>query len=517
MRSLRCLVILGGLVSPGLSLASEMIVLPQEIKLTGAEARQTLLAESVEGTLVTGPLPETTYVSSNEAVAKVINGQVVPVGNGTAVITAQAKGLSATSRVVVQEFDIPHRWSFRNHVQSVLSKTGCNSGACHGAAAGKNGFRLSLRGYDPESDFFAITRQSRGRRVVADDPGRSLVLTKPTGAIPHKGGVRFAEDSLEYRVLAEWIAQGQVEPKADDPRITRLEILPESSQLLAGVEQQMIVQAHFANGRVEDVTRWAKFTSTNHTVCTVDDRGLVNVSGSGEGAVVAWYLAQNATATVTVPYVQSVPAEAFTHANRANFIDELVLEKLAALNIPPSPRSSDSEFLRRVYLDTIGMLPTIDEAKAFLEDPDADKRQKLIENLLTRPEFVDYWAYQWSDLLLLTGSRLRPQAIKSYYQWIRERVADNAPWDEFARGVILARGSTFQNGAANFYALHQDPQDMVETTSMAFLGMSIQCAHGHTVTTVLSLAISFLEVGCNGCITSHDYILACTGLRQVES
>ena len=460
--------------------ADTLIVLPREIKLTGPEARQMLLVETSDGTLATGPVKDgVTFLSDNEGVAKVVEGRVVPTGDGTAIITASARGQMARASVTVEKFAAAHSWSFRNHVQSVLSKTGCNSGACHGAAAGKNGFKLSLRGYDPEADFFAITRQSRGRRVVADDPGRSLILTKPTGAIPHKGGVRFAENSFEYRVIAEWLAQGQTEPTAGDARIKRLEILPESARLLPGIEQQMIVRAHFTDGHSEDVTPWAKYTATNHTVCMVDDSGRIKVLGSGEGAVVAWYLAQNATATVTVPYTLPVAADVFTQARRANFIDDLVLDKLAALNIPPSPKSGDSEFLRRVYLDTIGLLPTVEEARAFLDDTDPDKRQKLIEQLLARPEFVDYWAYQWSDVLLLTGNRLRPQAIKTYYQWIRERVANNVPWDEFARGVILAKGSTFENGAANFYALHQDPQDMVETTSMAFLGMSIQCAHCH--------------------------------------
>lgn len=460
--------------------ADSIVVLPREVRLTGPEARQTLIVETADGPLVTGPVRDgVVFASDNDAVAKVVDGQVVPVGNGSAKITITARGQTVTANVHVENIDVPHQWTFRNHVQSVLSKSGCNGGACHGAAAGKNGFKLSLRGYDPEADFFAITRQSRGRRIVTDDPGRSLILTKPTGAIPHKGGVRFAEDSLEYRVIADWLAQGQTGPAPDDARISRLEILPEAARLLAGVEQPMIVRAHFTDGHTEDVTRWAKYTSTNHTVCTVDDYGLVKVVGSGEGAVVAWYLAQNTTATVTVPCRQPVTPETFTQATRANFIDDLVLEKLAALNIPPSPQSDDSEFLRRVFLDTIGLLPTVEEAKAFLEDADPDKRTKLIEQLLSRPEFVDYWAYQWSDLLLLTGNRLRPQAIKSYYQWIRERVANNVPWDDFARGVLLAKGSTFENGAANFYALHQDPQDMVETTSMAFLGMSIQCAHCH--------------------------------------
>ncbi|MBC8114401.1 MAG: S-layer protein, partial [Candidatus Saccharimonas sp.] len=298
--------------------ADSLIVLPREVKLTGPEARQSLLVEMADGPLVTGPVRDgLSFVSEDERVVKVIHGRVVPMGNGSTTIKVSANGQTAATKVVVEKFDVAHQWSFRNHVQSVLSKTGCNGGACHGAVAGKNGFKLSLRGYDPEGDFFAITRQSRGRRVVPHDPGRSLVLTKPTGAIPHKGGLRFGEDSIEYRVVSEWIAQGQVAPAADDARIKRLEILPEASRLKAGVEQPMIVRAHFSDGRVEDVTRWAKYTSTNHTVCSVDDQGLVKVLGSGEGAIVAWYLAQNTTATVTVPYQQPVAPETFASAKRA--------------------------------------------------------------------------------------------------------------------------------------------------------------------------------------------------------
>jgi hypothetical protein len=454
-------------------------VLPANVHLTGPESRQTLIVESTESGYATGQVGDAKFSSDNENVAKIIDSVIIPTGNGVATITVTRGGRTASTRVTVDKFDIAQQWTFRNHVQSVLSKTGCNSGACHGATAGKNGFKLSLRGYDPEADFFSITRQARGRRLVPDDPGRSLILTKPTGMIPHKGGVRFAEDSHEFHVIAAWLAQGQQGPAANDAKISHLRILPENARLVPGTEQQLIVQAQFTDGHTEDVTRWAKYASTNHTVCQVNEIGATKVTGSGEGAVVAWYLAQNATATITVPYIQQVRAEAFTEAPRANFIDEFVLEKLIALNIPPSARSDDSEFVRRVYLDTIGTLPTIDEARAFLEDTDPEKRLKLIEQLLARPEFVDYWAYQWSDLLLLTGNRLRPQAVKTYDQWIRERVANNVPWDEFARGVMLAKGSTFDNGAANFYALHQDPQDMVETTSMAFLGMSIQCAHCH--------------------------------------
>ncbi|MCX7422055.1 MAG: DUF1553 domain-containing protein [Planctomycetia bacterium] len=460
--------------------ADGLSVLPAELVLTGPEARHRLIVESVHDGRLTGQVVEgVVFESSSDKVAKIENGIVIPVGNGEASITAKVGGTSAVTKIIVKDVDQPHVWSFRNHVQSVLSKTGCNMGACHGAAAGKAGFKLSLRGYDPDSDFRILTRQARGRRVVPADPGRSLILTKPSGAIPHKGGIRFDVDSLEHRVIAEWIAAGQPAPSEADARITRMEILPTASQQKKGSSQQLIVRAHFTDGRAEDVTRWCKFTSANATVASVDDQGLVKIIGFGEGAISAWYLSQNVIATVTSPYETPVDPVMFANAERSNFIDDHVLAKLKSLNIPPSPRSSDSEFIRRAYLDTIGVLPTVDEVRNFLTDITPDKRARLAETLLSRPEFVDYWSYKWSDLFLLSGERLRPQALKAFSEWIRKNVGDNTPWDQFAREIVIARGSTFDNGAANFYSLHQDPLDMAETTSMAFLGMSIQCAKCH--------------------------------------
>lgn len=462
------------------TMAAEFVVFPEAVKLTGREARQRVLVQRVTPQGIGGELRNgVKATSANEQVAKIVDGVVTPTGNGSTTITVQVDATTQAIPVVVEHFDEAHQWNYRNQVQSVLSKTGCNMGACHGAAAGKNGFRLSLRGYDPEGDFLTLTRQARGRRIVPHDPGRSLFLTKPTGVIPHQGGVRFREDSLEYRVLAEWIAQGHPGPKADDPRITRLEILPASVRLSPGDQQPLVVRAHFSDGHVDDVTRWAKYTSTNATACSVDDLGRVTVTGSGEASIVAWYLAQNVAASVTVPYAQAVQPEAYTSTAPANEIDRLVIEKLRALNMPPSPICTDGEFLRRATLDTIGVLPTAAEAAAFLADTDPLKRTKLVDQLLTRAEFVDYWTYQWSDLLLVSGSRLRPAAIDSFSGWIRQRVAANMPWDQFVREIILAKGSTVENGAANFYALHQDPLDMAETTSMAFLGMAINCARCH--------------------------------------
>lgn len=369
--------------------------------------------------------------------------------------------------------------SFRNHVQPILARMGCSSGACHGAAAGQNGFRLSLRGYDDEGDYLALTRHALGRRIVPSDPARSLMLLKPTGAVPHKGGKKFDTDSLEYRILSEWIAAGAPGPKKDDPRIERLEVLPRQVVLKPGATHQFQTRAYFNDGHIEEVTRWTKFTAANASVATVDENGKVQVVGHGEGAVTAWYLSRIDIATVTVPFTNEVSSETFAQAPRANFIDELVLEKLQSLNLPPSPRCSDEEFIRRAFLDTAGILPTAEEARAFLADDSKDKRKHLVEALLKRPEFVDYWTYKWSDLLLVQSRALKPAAMWSYYNWIRNGVAANKPWDKMVRELVTVQGSTLENGAANFYVLHDDPRLLAETTTQAFMGMSVNCAKCH--------------------------------------
>jgi hypothetical protein len=464
----------------GARAADGIAILPDDITLTGPHARQALLVERVEGGQYVGEAGGAQeWTVSDPSVAKVEEGTIIPLKNGATEITLKSGDKTASAKVQVVKFDEPSPVSFRNHVQSVLAKTGCNSGACHGALAGKNGFKLSLRGYDADADYFMITRQAGGRRIVPDDPARSLLVTKPTAAIPHKGGVRFDVGSTEYHTLVRWIAEGAQPPRSDDPNLTRLEMLPEKLVLKPGMKHRLLVRAHFSDGHVEDVTRWVKFTSSSEAVAQVDQTGRLNVMGEGEGFIGGWYLSQNAVATITVPYQRPVDAKLFADAPRRNFIDELVLEQLQRLNLPPSPPASDEEFLRRVYIDTIGTLPTEDEARAFFADAATDKRDKLIDALLERPEFVDYWAYKWSDLLLVTTDKLKPTAMWAYYRWIRQQVAENTPWNEFVRRVITAKGGTLENGAANFFVLHADAPDLAETTSQAFLGMSIGCAKCH--------------------------------------
>lgn len=368
---------------------------------------------------------------------------------------------------------------FRNQVQPVLARFGCSSGACHGAAAGQGGFRLSLRGYDDEGDYTTITRSAQGRRVTLEDPARSLLLLKATKMVPHKGGERFTPDSPEYQLLAQWVAEGCPGPKQDDPRIERIEVSPAHAVLKPNESQAMTVTAFFSDGHKEDVTRWTKYTAGNTAVANVDDYGVVKVAGHGEGTITAWYLSRLAIATVTSPYEQPVNPEAFAAFNPRNFIDERVLEKLRELNLPPSARATDAEFIRRAFLDTTGVLPKAEETRAFLADARPDKRDRLIESLLQRPEFVDYWAYKWSDLFLVNSDTLPVQPMWSYYQWIRRQVELNTPWDEWVRELLTATGSTLENGAGNFFTLHDEPTKLAETVSVAFLGMSIACAKCH--------------------------------------
>lgn len=459
--------------------AETATVFPAEFTLTGPQSLQQMAVARQSAGRIRGPLAVEKWTSSDPKVVRVEDGVALPVGDGSAELTARTPLGEVKARVHVKQMQEPFTWSFRNHVQSVLTKAACNSGACHGAQAGKAGFRLSLRGFDPEGDFAAITRHARGRRIVPSDPGRSLLLTKPTGAVAHGGGVRLDVGSRSYNVIASWIAAGTPAPEKNDARLDHLEVFPPQAVLKPGDSQQLVVVAHFTDGHTEDVTRWAKFTSANLTVAEVAEDGQVRVVGQGEGAITVWYLSQVALASVTVPFENQVDPAVFAKAPRNNLIDEFVLAKLQDLNIPPSPPASDGEFLRRAMLDTIGRLPTADEARAFLASKDADKRNKLIDSLFQRSELVDYWTYKWSDVMLVSSEKLKPAAMWAYSRWVRDNVAANTPWDEMVRQLVTAKGSTLENGATNFFVLHDDPLDLAETTSQAFLGLSIGCAKCH--------------------------------------
>ena len=370
--------------------------------------------------------------------------------------------------------------SFRHDVLPVLSKAGCNSGGCHGALAGKNGFRLSLNAYDPKTDHYNITREMRGRRVEFNDPARSLFLIKPTAALRHKGGKVLHEDSKDYQLLLKWIQQGAPPPTDQDAKLTRLELTPTNTQVKKGDKRQLKVTAHFSDGTKRDVTPWAKFDSTDASVAIVDEKtGMTEVIGFGQGAITAWYSGRIAMARLTSPWPNKIPAEVYSKSDQTNLIDKHVIAQLRQLNLKPSPTCTDSEFIRRIYLDVIGVLPTPKETRIFLANKSKDKRAKLVDQLLTKPEFVDYWTYRWADMFLISGKKLRPNALKAYYQWLRGEITKNTPWDQLVRQVVTARGDSIENGATNFYAIHQEPETMAENVSQAFMSLSINCAKCH--------------------------------------
>ena len=455
------------------------MILPEMIDLRGREAIQHVLVQRSEEGVFVGEETSAVLTSDKPGTVEVIDGVLYARGNGTATITAKAGDRTATRQVEVSGFDAPFEWSFSGHVMPVLTRQGCNMGACHGAVAGKGGFRLSLRAYDPPADFYHITREARGRRVEMSDPAKSLILTKPTMAVPHKGGKRLDPRTREYRILAEWIAKGSAPPSEKDAAIERIEVYPSLSLLKKGARQRLIVTAFYDDGSSLDVTDWAKFASADESIAMVDEKGSAEIIGYGEGALTALFSSKVAIARVRSPFPNVIPAAVFTTAPRANFIDELVLAQLEQLNLQPSGRSADHDFIRRAYLDTIGVLPKVAETRAFLADTSPDKRKVLIDALLKREEFVDYWSYRWSDIFLVNGQLLRPDAVKAYYDWVRAGVSKNLPWDEMAREVITAKGISTENGATNFYAVHQDPETVAENVSQAFLSLSIGCAKCH--------------------------------------
>ncbi len=366
---------------------------------------------------------------------------------------------------------------FDVEVMAVLSKAGCNMGACHGNANGKGGMKISLRGEDPAGDYEVLTRQFGGRRIDSQHPQQSLLLLKGTGQVPHQGGVRFSTDSQEYEILRAWLSGGVSKTIADSETLTSLEVTPRK---LVAFEPQETVQlsvvAKFGEERTLDVSHLAVYETSNFNA-TVDPQGLVTRVKYGETTVLIRFLSQQSA--VPLAFVPDRPDFAWSAPEANNFIDEQVFAKLESLRINPSPLADDATFLRRAYLDCIGSLPTAEEAKAFVAESSPNKRALLIDRLLERPEFADFWALKWSDLLRNEEKVLDPRGVDAFHTWIRNAIAEGMPLDRFARELIASRGSTYLFPAANFYRANRDPLTRSETAARLFLGVRLQCARCH--------------------------------------
>lgn len=367
--------------------------------------------------------------------------------------------------------------SFRNEVMAVFSRAGCNAGTCHGNKNGKGAFKLSLRGEDPVQDWTTLTHDLLARRVNGIEPDESLLLLKPTTAIAHEGGLRFRRDSTEYKIVRDWIAGGLQNDIDSAPVLERIEVTPTDVVLLEPQnEMQLSVRAFFADGVERDVTGLAVFeTAGSAARVTVD--GVVTGNAPGEATILVRYLDQQAP--VRLAFVPARPGFTWTKPAPRNYVDEYVFAKLRRLRMNPSDPCSDTVFLRRAYLDLLGLLPTPEEARIFLADSRRDKRSLLIGELMQRSEFADFWALKWADLLRNEAHSLDQKGVHNFHHWIRRSISENKPVNEFVRELITARGSTYANPAANYYRPNRDAATRGKAAAQVFLGVRLQCAECH--------------------------------------
>jgi len=405
---------------------------------------------------------------------------------------------------------------FLNDVVPLLTRLHCNSGGCHGKATGQNGFKLSLLGFEPDFDYAALVSEARGRRLFPADPNQSLLLTKATGVVPHGGGRRLDTDSDDYRMLRDWIAAGAPAPRPDDPRLVRLELEPKRGELQRNSQRQLRVTAHFSDGTNRDVTRQSVYVSNVPEVADVDDSGLITTQPRvGLFAVMVRFGDQLGAYYGAVPRGDTAPTNAVKGPAEMSKIDHHLLAGWNRLGIAPSPPADDAAFIRRASLDICGTLPTADEVTSYLNDTQADKRKRLVDRLLNRPEYATYFALKWADILQNRGrgystSKQRP-GTTLFSAWIRDSIATNKPYDQFAAEILTASGSQQQNPPAIWYRSVRTQQDYVESVAQAFLGVRIQCAQCHhhpaefwSQADYYGLAAVFSRVGRKGGFTDAE-------------
>jgi len=370
--------------------------------------------------------------------------------------------------------------TFEADIQPLLTRLGCNSGPCHGKSRGQNGFALSLLAFDQDFDYGAIVHEARGRRIFPSAPDQSLLLQKAAGKVPHGGGKRMDAASPHYELIRTWIQNGAPRTPADAPTIVKVVVEPSTKQLAAGESIQLKAIAHYTDGRLRDVTSGCAFQTNDRTVATVSEDGLLKAGAlSGETAVMARYLSHIAVCNVTIPLPGEVPDEVYAKLPRNNEIDDLVWKKLQTLGMLPSEPVDDSKFVRRAFLRIIGRLPTPEETREFLADSAADKRPRLIDRLLERPEYGDFWANKWADLLRPNPYRAGIKAVWNMDAFLRESFRSNKPYDQFVRELVTAQGSTWKNGATVMYRDRPSPVEIGSSVSQLFLGVRLECAKCH--------------------------------------
>lgn len=463
--------------APGPSLQ----IAPAAITLTRQAGSQRLLVSVVQADGVRRDVTPQARISVQPAgVVQVEKGVITPLRSGKATLTVVQGTLRATVPVEARLPAQPQPVSFLDDVEPILTRNGCNQGSCHGAQSGKNGFKLSLLGYDPDLDHENLLRQGGGRRIQRSNPAASLLITKALGIVPHQGGARFQPESSETRTLLRWIAEGAPGPVATEPAVEQIEITPAEAVLPPNAGQQLVVTARYADGSARDVTAFSRFVSNQDPVATVDSSGHVRMQRTGEAVVRASFRGQVAIARLAVPFGEALPTGANDPwAKTVNALDRAIFPKLRRLRIVPAAECTDAEFLRRAYLDLTGVIPSPEETRKFLESGEPEKRLRLVDRLIGSPEFVDAWTYRLGDWLRNSRRNLGAKGNRQFHAWLREQIVSNRPWDQMVRDMLTSRGSLWDSGPANFYGTASGPNEWAEITSQEFLGVRIGCAKCH--------------------------------------
>ncbi len=466
-------------IAPLVGQPTALVVQPKAITLVGPRALQQVV---VTGKYADGTLRDLTpfcelAVEAGD-VAGVKDGLVIPKKNGTTNLVVKAGGQTIKVPAVVKEFDKPAPVSFKNEFIAAINVGGCNAGACHGTPSGKGGFRLSLRGYDTPADYLTLTREAFNRRTDRADPDASLILLKALGKVPHEGGMRFRPEAVPVGVIRTWLTEGLRDDAATVAAPQGATILPGSRLLKAPARfQQVSVMAKFPDGSTRDVTRLTVFTSSDAAVADVNVNGLVEFRQAGEVAILCRYL--EIMETVRLTYLEPRAGFVWKDVPETNYVDKHTFAKLKMLSIPPSDICTDQEFIRRAYLDLCAVLPTPEEVKAFTADTAKDKRAKLIDRLLERPEYADFWTLKWADVLRNDRKTVQVKGTHVYQTWLHQQIDKNTPFDEVVRELLTADGSTFANPPANYYRVSREPTVLAESTAQLFFGVRMQCAKCH--------------------------------------
>ena len=478
-------------------------VYPPEVNLTSLRDRQSILVQSVMADGITNDVTaQAKFTLVDNKFAKADGSVLHPVADGQTQLKIEFAGHTAELPVVVKNAQTDPPISFQLDVMPVFMRAGCNTGSCHGAARGKDGFMLSLFGYDPNGDHFRLTRAVPGRRINLAVPTESLLMQKSVGAVPHTGGKRFGMDSEYADTLMRWHAAGAPNDSGEIPKVTKVDIFPKDAVLDGeGATQQVTVRAHYSDGTDRDVTDLAVFLSNNDNSAPISDTGVVTAANRGE----AFIMARFETHTVGSHFIvlpKGVPFQ-WSGAEPNNYIDEHTHSKFKKLRINPSELCTDEEFLRRASLDIAGVVPTVDEYSEFLANADPNKRAQLVDNLLDRKEFVELWVMKWSELLMIrTTQQIAYKPMLRYYNWVQERILNEMPIDQMVQELLSASGGTFENAATNYYQMETDPLKVSENVAQVFMGMRIQCAqcHNHpfdrwTMDDYYSFAAFFSQIG----------------------